>query len=197
MKSTRVVYLLIVDVHFNIGKQWMQNAVYMSNKRNWSLLFYRLFLFCFCLIFVLLFYFFGIVSFVATTPEKFQFQSQVRLTQINVVFSIRLKFKLYAVLIEWGSRMVFLFLGRQDIVNYWDFPSKICRNGHKRLVPKINRHDQKEKFEKCLFTTDLFVLQHLLEWLCPHSVSCYHYLTVFWKSVFPHSLQLSWYSFYH
>ena len=30
------------------------------------------------------FYFFAIVSFVITTPDKFQFQSQVRLSQINV-----------------------------------------------------------------------------------------------------------------
>ena len=44
--------------------------------------------------FVLLFGFFAILSFVATTPDKFQFQSQVRLSQINVKVPIRLKFKL-------------------------------------------------------------------------------------------------------
>ena len=70
-------------------------------------------------------------------PDKFQFQSQVHLFQINVIVPIRLKFKIYAVSIEWGSRIDFLFMGRQDIVNYWDFPSKISRNCHRRLVPKI------------------------------------------------------------
>ena len=39
-------------------------------------------------------------------------------------------------------------MGRQDIANYWDFPSKISRNCHKRLVLKISRHDQWEMFAK-------------------------------------------------
>ena len=95
-----------------------------------------------------LFYFFGIVSFVTTTLDKFQFQSQVRLSQIKVIVPIRLKFKLYAVFIKWGSRIDFLFMGRLDIVNYWDFPSKIFRHCHKRLVPKIVSHDQREMFVK-------------------------------------------------
>ena len=69
------------------------------------------------------FYFFGFVSFVTTTPEKFQFQSQVLLSQINVIVPIRLKFKLFAVFIESGSRIDFMFMGRQNIVNYWDFSS--------------------------------------------------------------------------
>ena len=120
----------------------------MSNERNWIVFLGRLFLFCFCLFFVFLFYLFGIVSFVTTTLDKFQFQSQVRLSQINVIVSIRLKFKFYAVFIKWGCRIDFSFMGRQDIVNYWDFPSKISRNYHKRLVPKITRHDQWEMFVK-------------------------------------------------
>ena len=36
----------------------------------------------------------------------------------------------------------------QDIVNNWDFPSKISRHFHKRLVPKNTRHDQREMFVK-------------------------------------------------
>ena len=39
-------------------------------------------------------------------------------------------------------------MGRQDIVNYWDFPSKTSRNCHKRLVPKFTRHDWWEVFVK-------------------------------------------------
>ena len=141
IQSIRVVNLLIDDVHFNIGKNWVENVVYMSNERNWSLLFRRLFHFCFRFLFVLLFYFFGIVSFVATTPDKFQFKSQVRLSPINLIVSIRLKFILYAVFIEWGGRIDFSFMGRQDIVNYWDSSSKISGNCHKRLIPKNTRQD--------------------------------------------------------
>ena len=53
-----------------------------------------------CLFFALILYFFGIVGFVTTTPDKFQFQNQIRLSQINVIVPVRLKFKLYAVFIK-------------------------------------------------------------------------------------------------
>ena len=56
IQSIRVVIMLTVDVHFNIGKVWVQNVIYKSNERNRSLL-RRLFLFRLCLFFVLLFYF--------------------------------------------------------------------------------------------------------------------------------------------
>ena len=113
----------------------------MSNERNWCLLLRRLFLIGFRLFFVLLFYFFANISFVTNTPDKFQFENQVRLSEINVRVPIRLKFKLYVVFIKWGTMIDFLFKGRRDIVNYWDFPSKISGNCHKMLVPKITRHD--------------------------------------------------------
>ena len=140
IESIRVANLLIDDIHFNVVKNWMQNFVYMSNERNWSVFLHLLFLFCFSLFFVFLSYFFGIVRFLTTNPDMFQFQSQVRLSQINVIVPIRLKVKHYAVFIEWDCRIDFLFMGRQDIVNYWHFPSKISRNCHKRLVPKITWH---------------------------------------------------------
>ena len=131
----------MVDIHFSIAREWVQNVVYMSNDRNWSLflLFYRhrRFFIRFCLFFVLIFNFFGFLSFVITTLDKFQFRSQVRPSQINVIISIGLKLRLYAVLIKKSCRINFLFVGRQDIINYWDFPSKISRDCHKRLVPKI------------------------------------------------------------
>ena len=60
---------------------------------------------------------------------------------------IRLKFKLYAVFNTWSSWLNFLFMRGQDIVNNWDFPSKISRHCYKRLVPKIVVwHDQREMF---------------------------------------------------
>ena len=199
LQSIGVVNLLIVDVHFNIGKNWLQKVVYMSNERNWRAFLRRLFFFCFCLFLVFLFYFYGFVSFVTTTPDKFQFQNQVRLSQINVRVPIRLKFKLYAVFIEWGSRIVLLFMWRHDIVNYWHyFPSKISTNCYKRLVPKITRHDYWERFVKMSLRDRLvcfadFVGMTLLSlrFLLPLPSS------VFSEPVFPNSLQLSWNSFYH
>ena len=82
----------------------------MSNESNCSILLLLScrFLNCFCLIFVLLFILFGFVSFVTTTLENFQFQSQVGLSQNNIVLSIRLKIKLYTIFIEWWSRVNFL-----------------------------------------------------------------------------------------
>ena len=44
--------------------------------------------------------------------------------------------------------MKFLFVGQQNIVNYWDFPSEISRNCHKRLVTKNARQDWGEIFVK-------------------------------------------------
>ena len=82
-------------------KKWVPNFVYMSSERNWSLL-HLLRRRCF-LFFELHFHFIGIVSFLTTTLDKVQFESQLPLSQINVVVTIRLKFKLYAVFIEWGS----------------------------------------------------------------------------------------------
>ena len=118
----------------------------MSNERNWFfvLLRRRCFHIHFSLFFLLLFHFSA--NFVTKTSDKFRFQSQRSLSLINVGVMISSKFKLYAVLIKWGSRVYSLFVERQEIVNYWDFPSKISRNCHKWLVPKITRHDKWEIF---------------------------------------------------
>ena len=117
MQSISFVNLLIAGVHINIGKNWVQNVIYLTNERKWILFLHRVFLIRFYLLLVLLFYFFAIVSFITTAPDKFQFQSEVRLSQINVIVPIPLKFKLYAVFIKWGNRIGFLFMRRQDIVN--------------------------------------------------------------------------------
>ena len=55
IQSIWIVNMLIVDVHFNIGKNWVRNAVYMSNERNWNLLLLLRFHIHFSLFFVLLF----------------------------------------------------------------------------------------------------------------------------------------------
>ena len=102
-------------------KNWVQIVVYISNERNRSLLLLFRFVIRFCFLIAFLF-FFGIVSLVTTTLDKFQFQSQVHLSHINVIVWIRFNFKLYAISIEWGSRITFLLVGRQDVINYWDFP---------------------------------------------------------------------------
>ena len=90
---------------------------------------------------VLFFNLFCIVSIVATNLHHIQFQSHLILSQINVLVPIRLKFKLSAVVIEWVNRLNLLFVGRQDIVNYWDFPSRIFRDCHKSFETKIAWHD--------------------------------------------------------
>ena len=69
--------------------------------------------------------------------------------QRNSSDPLEIKFKLYAVFVKWGSWINFLFMRGQDIVNKWDFPSKIFRHCLKRLVSKIvNWHDQREIFVK-------------------------------------------------
>ena len=144
IQSIRVVTPLIVDVLFNIGKNWVQNIFYMSNERDRCLLLLlsRRFLIRSCLFVLLFSYFSDFETFVTTSTEKYQFQSQVRLSQINIIVPIRSRIKLNAVFMKWGSSSInLMFVGRQDIVNYWGFPSKNSKNGHKRLVPKTARHD--------------------------------------------------------
>ena len=97
---------------------------------------------------VLVFEFFGIVSFLRTTRDQIQFQSPVILFQINVIVPIRLKFKLHAVFIKWGCTIIFLFVWRQDLFKYGQFSSKICKNCYKRLVPKTARRDYWDMFVK-------------------------------------------------
>ena len=141
-----------------------------------------------------LFYLFAIVSFVTTTPDKFQFQSQVRLSQIIVIVLIPLKFKLCAVFIKWGSRIHFLFMGRQNIDNYWDFPSKISRNWHKRLVPKNTRQDCGEMFVQMSLRDQLTCFADFVG-MTLFAVFFLLPLPNCFFRVFPHSFQLSWNSF--
>ena len=107
----------------------------MSNERNWSLLFLLRcrFLIRFSFVFVLFFHCIGIVSFVTNILDRFQLQSRVRLSQINIIVLIRLKFNLYAVFMKSSSSIRFFFVRRWSIVTYWDFLSKISWNCYKKV----------------------------------------------------------------
>ena len=100
IQSIRVVNLLIVDIHLNIGKKLGAKRCLHEKREELvpppppSLPHPLLPLLC--APFLLLCY----LNFVTTTPDKFQFQSQVRLSQFNVIVPIRLNFKLDAVFIE-------------------------------------------------------------------------------------------------
>ena len=149
IESIGNVNLLFVNVHFNIWENWMHYFDYIGNSSNFFFLFFTFSWFSEYnrLIIVLLFLFLTLVCLVTTSFDKFELQCQKR--HINVIVPIRLQFKLYAVFIKWSSWINFLFMRRQDIVNNWDFPSKISRHCHKRLVPKsVVWHDRREMFAK-------------------------------------------------
>ena len=140
IQAIKVVILLIVDIHFNFGKNWMQKFVHMSKKRKWSIL--HLFLFlrfpCFYSLFwfflVLFFNFFPVICFVSTIFDKIQFQSQVKLSQVNVIDPIRLNFKLYAVFIKWGSGIRFFVRGMKTHRQL----QGISRQGFQKLPKKVD-----------------------------------------------------------
>ena len=137
MESIWIVYMLIFNVNFNIvtneckilftfvtrgagGSSSSSDAAAVSTSALASSLCFLRSFFQFC----------AIVIFVTVTLDKFRFQSQIRLSQINIVVTIRLKFKLYEIFIdnEWSCRINFLFVGQQYNVNYWHLPYKISRN---------------------------------------------------------------------
>ena len=111
------------------------------------------------------------------------------------------EFSFFAVFIQWGSWIVFLFVRRQDIVNQWDFPSKIPRNCHRRLVPESNWH-QWEMFVKisprkrpvCLavFFGSTLLACFLYASSFPLTAFYDQYPKLFKEFAFPHSSQLSW-----
>ena len=166
IQSIRVLYLLNSDMHLNIRENWFSNVVYKSNHKTGApflpppfpvlLYVYGSFLqHLFWNFFVLSVDFLGIVRFLTTTFGQLQFQGWKSLSQIKVIGTICLKIKLYAVLFQWGSRTTFMFVGRQDIVNNWDFLSWISKNRHKRLVTGIFRLDQWEQIVSLSFREGL------------------------------------------
>ena len=165
-----------------------QNVVYMSKERNRSLLFLPHFLIiCFCFFFVFLLNFFDIVSSVTTAPDKFQFESQIHLSQVNLVPPIRLKIIPYANFIKWGIRINFTFMGRQYIVNYWDIPFWVSRDCRKMLVPRIVRHYHWEMFLKIPFRDGLVCFKDFVVKTLLAVPSWYHDPTV-WQRLSLHSL---------
>ena len=179
-----------------LKKKWVQNVLYVCNDMNSSLFNLLPCRFFVCPFFALFFHLFVNVSFVSTTLDKFQRHCRISLSQINVVNTIRLKFKLYAFFIEWDGRINFLFVRAQDIINSWDFPSKISRNCPKKMVPKFTWNHQWEMFVKMSPRDQLvcladFVGMNLLPLLFLLSLP-----NCFPRVVFPHSLQLSWSFFY-
>ena len=65
---------------------------------------------------------------------------------MNAIIPIRLKYKLYPVIVKSGSRENFVRL--HDIPNYSDLPFSIPRKCHKKLAPKTVRHDKWESLVK-------------------------------------------------
>ena len=166
IQALRVVNLLIVDVHVNIEKKWVQYVVFKSNEKSWILFLLFPYIIRLCFFFVFCVCFSSIVGFVTTTLDEFQFQGQVDLSQFKVLVQLRLKFKLYAVFFKWGTRINFLFVCWQDIVNYCDFPSKFSRTYHKTLVPKRSRSDFWEMFVKMTLRDWLDFFLCLLDLYC-------------------------------
>ena len=142
IQSVWVVNLLIFDVHLNIGKNWVQNVVYMSNERNWNnLLFHRRFPHPLLLPLRASFFHWHF-KFRNHNTWQVLFLKPSTSVSNQVKVPIRLKFRIFKNFIEWGGKTKFWFLGQQHIVNYWDFPSRISRKCHERLVPNITRDDQ-------------------------------------------------------
>ena len=109
IQSIGAVNVLIVDIYFKLGKNWVEFVNYISLETNWSLMLLLRFLNCFCFFSVLFFQTFGIVKFVTRTLDNIQYQSQV--CQANIVVPIRFKFKFSAASIKWGSRLKIFFRG--------------------------------------------------------------------------------------
>ena len=105
------------------------------------------------------FKFLCVVSLVATYVDQSHFHSQLGMSPFDVIVPIRFKSKHYAVYIERGSKILFFFVEQQNIVNYWDFPSKILKNCPKRLVQKVIQHDQRKCLKRFVLAPDWYLFQ--------------------------------------
>ena len=77
--------------------------------------------------------------------DQFNFQSQEGLFQINEgIRSVRIQKSMQVIRRVIGLNC--LFVGRKDIVKYWDFPHKISKNCQKSSIVKIVRQDQRSLF---------------------------------------------------
>ena len=193
----------------------------MRNERNCSIFIYFVRLSCFrssLRIFLVLFlHLFAFVGNVTTTPDIFQFQSQVSLSEIERIVPIRLKFKLYAIFIEWCSRINVLFMGPQDKrqllgLSLPDFQELLWKVGTKNCSTWSRKNVCKNVSSQpnCLFCSfcKLILLSFFLTTTChefSHSLSIHtlcscleilsttNKLSNFWRRVFQ---QFSTYAFW-
>ena len=104
----------------------MQYVVYIG-KSNYFFAFFFLICSCFSednrIILVLFFLFLTLVWIVTTSFDKFKLQCQKRLSQINVLLPIRLKFKLYAV---FKSELVYCSCEDRTSSTIWTFPPRFA-----------------------------------------------------------------------
>ena len=107
---------------------------------------------------------------------------------------------------------MFLFVGQQEIVNYWDFLSETSRNYQKKLVTKTAWRNQVKCLHKCLIARRTWLFARFcwnifLQWLSafrtqsvfrlwPSCASCYQCFTVLQESVSQKSSQNTWSCFY-
>ena len=95
-----------------------------------------------------LFQCFDFVSFVTTTIHILRFKSQGSLFLISVTVLHRLKFKYYAIFIEWGSKGN--FMSWKDKTLSTSFPFRFSKNFLKMFLVKsfLRWFDRRDKFEK-------------------------------------------------
>ena len=98
--SIRIVYLLIVDLHNNIRKNWMKTVVHKNTQRNWRVVL-SLSSCCvspasavFSWFFLVLFFNVNhLVVFITMTVDQLHIQNQVSLSQTVVAVPIHSNFK--------------------------------------------------------------------------------------------------------
>ena len=156
IESFGIVNLLIVNVHFLIWNYWMNYVVYIGNSS------YFFFFVIACsgknnrLIFVFLFLFLTLVCIATTSFDKVELQCQKRLSQINVIVPIRLKFKLYALFIKWSNWIKFLFMYRTSST-VGTFPSWFLDTATKGWYRKLFDVINEKCSSKYFFATEWIV----------------------------------------
>ena len=107
---------------------------------------------------------------------------------------------------QWESEKYIFFVGRQDVVGFRDFSSKIFSTFcHNSLISKKARHDQREMFVKKSLRDQLVRFTHFVEMFLPACLppACCFLNMAFFRILLPlpirfkgelvqHSLQLFW-----
>ena len=136
---------------------------------------------------MLLFYCFGFVGFVTTILDNYQFQSQIRLPQINVVTPIRL----YSNSMQLSMSEVIGYISCScDVMTSsttGTFPLKFTEAVTNCWYQKLSDMISEKCLWKCFFATNWFVLHFFLQWLWLQPFSCYVFLTVC-SDLFSHNI---------